>query len=160
MATPLSYPQINGCRHSWASIELKLGAQIYYCTAINYSRKRDRTMVAVNHPDPVGKTRGKNTYSCDVELLLAEFGLFKAALTAIAGGPGYGDVPFTIIVTYGESQLDTVTDTILGCTMDSTEASNSEGTDPTKRKFDCAPLKILFDGVDDLASPLVAPPGG
>lgn len=164
MATPIQYPLVNGVRHSWASIELKVGNQIYYATAVNYSRKRNRTMVRQNHPDPVGKTRGANEYSADLELLLAEFNGLQAALITQANSSGnnggYGDVFFSVVVSYTESGLDTVTDTILGCTLDSTEASNTEGTDPSKRKTDLAPLKILFAGQDDLSNPLKAPPGG
>lgn len=164
MASAIQYPLVNGTRHSWASVEAKINGQIYYITSINYSRKRSRTMVKENHPDPTGKTRGSNEYSCDVEMLLSEYNNFQQALIAAANqaglNGGYGDVFFQIVVQYAENNLDTVTDTINGCTMDSTEASNAEGTDPTKRKFECAPLKILFAGQDDLATPLKAPPGG
>ncbi len=52
----------------------------------------------------------------------------------------------------------TISDVIQGCTIDSTEADNAEGTDPTKRTFDLSPLKILFNGVDDLAVPLQGVP--
>ena len=164
MASPLSYPLVNGYRHSWASIEVKLNGQIFYATSVNYSRKRNRTIVRENHPDPVGKTIGANEYSADLEMLLAEYNALQAGLIAAANqqglNGGYGDVFFQVVVQYSENGLDTVTDTIDGCTMDSTEASNAEGTDPTKRKFELSPLKIKFGGQDDLATPLVAPPGG
>lgn len=163
MASPLQYPLVNGSRHSWASVEVKVAGQIYYATAANYSRKRNRTMVRENHPDPTGKTRGSNDYSADIEMLLAEYNLLQAALISQAQqqnlNGGYGDVFFQVVVSYSENGLDTVTDTINGCTMDSTEASNAEGTDPTKRKFELSPLKILFGGQDDLSTPLKAPTG-
>lgn len=164
MASAIQYPQGSGYRHSWASIEAKVAGKVFYITSINYSRKRNRTMVRENHPDPVAKTRGSNEYSGDCEMLLAEFNALQAELINQANqqnlNGGYGDVQFQVVVQYSENNLDTVTDTLNGCTMDSTEASNSEGTDPTKRKFDLAPLKILFGGQDDLATPLKAPPGG
>src|SRR6185312_10073383 len=151
--TPISYPLINGVRHSWASVEANVAGQIYYITSINYSRERKRTMVKVNHPDPVAKTRGENDYDADVEMLLAEFNALQAALVAQANAlglnGGYGDVPFKIVVSYTEAGLDTVTDTILGCKMDSTDASNTQRTDPTKRKFKTNPLKIIYNGIDD-----------
>jgi hypothetical protein len=164
MTTAIQYPLVNGVRHSFASIEAKIAGQIYLVTGVNYSRKRSRTMVRANHPDPVGKTQGSNEYSCDIELLLAEFNALQAALIAQANAAnlngGYGNLPFQIVVQYTENGLDTVTDTILGCTFDSTESSNAEGTDATKRKVELNPLKILFNGQDDLATPLQAPPGG
>lgn len=163
MPSTLQYPLVNGVRHSFASVEVKVAGQIFFATSVNYSRKRNRTMVKENHPDPVGKTRGSNEYSADIEMLLAEYNALQALLISQAQqqglNTGYGDVFFTVVVTYTEAGMDTVTDTISGCTMDSTEASNAEGTDPSKRKFEMSPLKILFNGVDDLSSPLQGPAG-
>lgn len=164
MTTPLNYPMVNGYRYSWVSIEVKVAGQIFYATAVNYSRKRNRAVVRANHPDPIAKTRGSNEYAADIEMLLSEFNALQATLINVANqqglNGGYGDVFFQTIVMFGETSLDTITDTINGCTMDSTESSNAEGTDASKRKFEMSPLKILFGGQDDLAVPLVAPPGG
>lgn len=151
MPSTIQYPLINGVRHSFSSVELRLAGQIFVgFKSVNYSRKRGRTTVFGNSPDPLGKTRGKNEYSGDCELYLAEWNAFQAQL-----GAGYGDVFFDVVVQYSENGFDTLTDTLRGCTMDSTDASNGEGTDPTVRKFDLGPLKILFNGVDDLETPLV-----
>lgn len=151
MPTPIQYPLVNGVRHSFASIELKLNSQIFVgFKSINYTRTRNRSLVRGNSPDPLGKTMGENEYSADCELYVAEWNLFQELL-----GPGYGDVFFQVLVTYSANGFDTIQDVINGCTMDSTEASNSQGPDPTIRKFDLKPLKILFNGIDDLATPLV-----
>ena len=164
MATPASYPLTNGYRYAWASIEVKVAGQVFYATAVNYSRKRNRSLVRVNHPDPIAKTRGSNEFSADIEMLLSEFNALQAALIQQANqqglNGGYGDVFFQVVVQYTENNLDTITDTITGCTLDSTEASNAEGTDASKRKFELNPLKVIFGGQDDAAIPLVAPPGG
>lgn len=164
MATPVTYPIVNGFRYAWSSVEIKIAGKVFYATAINYSRKRNRAMVREHHPDPVAKTRGSNEYSADIELHLSEFNAMQAALIAAANQAGlkggYGDVFFQVVVQYSETNLDTITDTIQGCTLDSTEAAGAEGTDPSKRKCDLAPLKVLFGGQDDLATPLAAPGGG
>ena len=157
--TPISYPFINGFRHQFSSVELKFqisGGQkvIVFPKSINYSRKRNRGLVRANHPDPIAKTRGENEYSADCELYLAEWLLLKRSL-----GTGYGDVFFTMMVTYGENGFDTFTDQIQACTMDGVEASMSQGSDPLVRKFDLNPLKIIFDDDDDLEFPLAAPVG-
>lgn len=150
MPPPIQYPLINGVRHSFASIGLKIqGQEFIGFKSIEYSRTRERGFVQGNHPDPLGKTRGKNTYKGSVELYLAEWNAFQKQL-----GPGYGDVFFPVTVSYSENGFDTITDLINGCTIDSTEGGGSEGTDPTTRKFDLSPLKILFDGIDDLETPL------
>lgn len=154
MVAPIQYPLVNGVRHSFASIELKLDVQIFIgFKSINYSRTRNRALVRGNHPDPIAKTRGENEYSGDVELYLAEWNLFQSQL-----GAGYGDKFFQVLVTYTENGFDTIQDVINGCTIDSLEASQGQGPDPLVRKFDLKPLKILFNGIDDLAVPLIGIP--
>lgn len=148
---------VAGVRHGFASVELKLAGSLFVgFKSINYSRKRNRAVVRGNHPDPLGKTRGENEYSADCEVYFAEWQQF---MSQVLKGPGYGDAIFTVLVTYGENGFDTVADELIGCSMDSTEASNSQGPDPTVRKFDLGPIKIKFGGVDDLTRPLVAPAG-
>ncbi|SRR5258708_6399111 len=161
--TPISYPLINGFRHQFSSVELKFqvegGQKVQiFMKSLNYSRKRNRGLVRGNHPDPVAKTRGENEYSADCELFLSEWLLLKRTLSG-SGGGGYGDVFFTAMVTYGENGFDTFTDQIQGCTMDGVESSMSQGSDPLVRKFDLAPLKIIFDDEDDLEFSLSAPVG-
>lgn len=158
MADALVYPLIRGTRHGFSSITLIFalddGKKIQmFCKSINYGRTRSRGMVRGNHPDPIAKTRGENEYKASVEIALAEYRLLVAEI-----GPGYGDKVFTTQVTYGESGFETVTDEILGCTIDDDDASNSQGPDPLMRKLDLAPLKILMGGVDDLEVPMVSPP--
>lgn len=191
MSSSILYPFINGVRHSFSSIELKLGNQIFTgFKSINYSRKRTRTMVRGNSPDPLAKTRGDNEYTADCELYLAEWNLFQAQINSGQGlisgvvgsiggvigqgagafaapltdaiglnTTGYGDQLFSIHVTYTENGFTTITDILLGCTVDSTEASQSQSADALVRKIDLGPLKILYNGIDDLLTPLIAPSG-
>lgn len=156
MAT-IVYPLVNGFRHAFASIESEIalpnGVSLIFrgYKAINYSRKRDREKVRGNHPDPIAKTRGENDYSCDVEVYLAEWNEFQAQAkkAADAAGVPYGDLVFNTKVRYGENGFDLIQDEIQGCTIDSTEASNAQGTAALTRKIDFNPLKILFNGIDD-----------
>ncbi len=157
MADALVYPLIRGKRHGFASIKATffIGAGVtveMFIKSVNYGRTRSRGLVRGNHPDPIAKTLGENEYKCSVEMPLAEYRLLVAQL-----GPGYGDVDFSLFVTYGETGFETVTDEILGCTLDDDDASNSQGPDPLMRKLDLAPLKILMGGTDDLEVPMVSP---
>lgn len=146
----IQYPLVNGVRHGFSSIELKIGGDIYIgFKSINYNRTRTRGTPRGNHPDPLGKTRGTNEYKADIEMLLAEY---NAMITKL--GNGYGDVLFPVYVTYGETNFDTITDELIGCSIDTTDASNSESPDPLYRKFELNPVKVKFAGLDDLATPL------
>jgi hypothetical protein len=149
MAGVVLYPDVNGVRHSYASIELTFGPHILIGhKSIEYSRTRERGYVYGASPDPLGKTRGKNTYKGAIELFLAEYALVTSL-------PGYGDIPFPVVVTYSTNGLDVITDILLGCTLDSNEANHTEGTDGLTRKVELNPVKILFNGVDDMLIPLV-----
>jgi hypothetical protein len=151
---PITYPLIIGSRHSFVSIEAMIGATIVTgFTSIEYDRKRTRKMVYGNNPDPLGKTRGRNAYTCKCEVYLAEWNNIRAAFGLL--GVGYGDFPFPIIVNHSELGLVTVTDVILGCTIDETTISVKEGEDATTVKFDCNPVKIRFGGDDDQLIPLI-----
>lgn len=157
MADALIYPLVRGFRHGFASITLKFqldgGKTVQmFVKSINYGRTRSRGLVRGNHPDPIAKTRGENEYKASVEMALAEYRLLIAEI-----GPGYGDKIFTVLVTYGETGFETVTDEILGCTIDDDDASNAQGPDPLMRKLDLAPLKIRMNGIDDLEVPMVSP---
>jgi hypothetical protein len=61
-------------------------------------------------------------------------------------------------VTYSENGSDLIQDVLLGCTLDTTDVANSQSPDALVRKFKLNPIKILFNGVDDSAQPLAAPP--
>lgn len=151
MATPIAVPLVNGYRFSFASITLRVkDTKIVGFKSIEYDRERSREKVRGNHPDPIGKTRGENEYNASLELYRAEFDLIRAQL-----GPGYGDVVFDVFVAYGETGFDTVTDEILGCTLDTSSGGGSQGPDALTVTCDLNPLKIRFGGEDDVEFPLV-----
>ncbi len=164
--TPLSVPLVNGVRHDWSSIELHVAGQVVIGRkSVNYSRTRTRAYVEGASPDPISKTRGRNAYKGDIELYLAEFNQLQDLLTqqaaalGAANGNGYGDVAFSVVVMYSETGFDQITDTLLGCTLDSTEVSQGVSPDALSRKFELNPIKILFGGRDDLFDPLIPPAG-
>ena len=159
MPSQIALPLINGNRHSAASVEIKVAnINIIGVKSVDYSRKRSRTQVRGFHPDPLGQTLGENEYDASIEIYLAEFNQLQAALQQLNGGKGYGNSVFDVIVTYGENGFDTITDTIRGCNIDSTEAGVSQGPEGLTRKIDLMPLKIFFNQLDDLAAPLVGLP--
>jgi hypothetical protein len=156
MSTPIPFPLLNGVRHGFSSIELKIGDQIFIgFKSINFSITRSRSQVRGNHPDPLGWTRGENEYKADCELYLAELMLLLEQL-----GDGWQDLPIAVLVTYGENGFDTNTVELTGCHLDGLDFSASQGTDALAVKVDLNPLKILVNGRNNNTVPLVPPPGG
>lgn len=159
----IPYPLVNGFRQSFVStsvrfakasiagspggIALSLALRGY--TKIKYKWKRTREMPRGNHPDPLGKTRGENEYTCEAEYLMAEANAIVQTIAQIKSG--FGDLFFDLIVTHAEQGTDTVTDSIIGCTLDSLENDSAQGAAPTKRAFEFSPLKILWNGQDNNA---------
>jgi hypothetical protein len=156
-STPIQVPLINGVVYSFAHITMQIAGLEFTggFKSIKYARKRNREMVYSNSPDPVGKTLGQNEYSASVEVY---FAWWLAVLKTIEAnlGPGYGDQSFPTYVRYANNGFDPCVDEILNCNFDTTDADNQAGTTALTRMIDLSPTKILFNGVDDLANPLVA----
>lgn len=148
---PTAYPLINGVRHSYSSIELRInGSVILGCTEINYTTKLEPSVVRAAGALPIGLTLGNADFDGDFSLLLQEFNDMIIAL-----GPGAMTIPFDIVVAYDASLgnvlsggLDVIVDTLQGCRITNIEASNSGGsTDATVRKCTIKPTMILLNGI-------------
>lgn len=153
---PVAVPLINGVGWSFGHIKLRIADMEFTggFKSIDYSRKRTREKARSNHPDPVFKTLGENDYECTAEVYVEWWRQLLLQLQNTFG-PGYGDQFFTTYVSYGNARgFAPITDTILGCTLDTTEAKNSQGPAPLTRMIDFNPMKVLYNGLEDLAVPL------
>lgn len=147
----IPYAMVSGYRHSYVSIQLRLNSRyIIGAASIEYERTRTRAVVYGTSQSPLGKTRGQNGFKCVAELYVAET---RALIQEL--GPGYGDIVFPVTVTYDEDGFGTITDTIVGCTLDSLTAGGSKGTDGLTQKMDLGPIDILFNGISDAKRPLI-----
>ncbi len=153
---PLQVPLTNGVVRSFGHVRLNIAGLDFTggFASIKRSRKRNREMVRSNSPDPTGKTLGENEYQCSAVLYYDWFMnlLFTVQQTL---GPGYGDQPFTIFIGYEGVNLVKYTDKVINCTFDSTTADDAKGVGALTREIEFNPTKILFNGIDDLADPLV-----
>ena len=124
---------------------------------VKLKRTRTREMPMSNSPDPVGKTLGENKYEASI---VAYYDWWANMLLTIQQqlGPGYGDIPFTMFVSFVGTNLVPYTDIVQNCTFDTTDASDQAGITALTREIDLNPTKIYFLGIDDLQVPLVAPP--
>lgn len=160
---PIRFPFINGVAYSFASINVTLTceqtkksvdlANVGFLS-LNYKRERDRGEPGRGgHPDPLFKVRGQNKYTASIKFYKPVSDYIK---TEVLGGGGHGDRSFSLTVQFLENGLDTKTDDIRGCTWDSDGSDNGAGTDATQIEVNMSPLKIVFDGEDDVDNPLAA----
>lgn len=156
---PVQVPLTNGAVRSFGHVRLEIAGLDFFggFTAIKRSRKRNREYARSNSVDPVGKTLGENEYQCSGDFY---FDWFMNCIQQVnnALGPGYGDQPFNIYVSYVGVNLVTYTDFIVGCTFDTTEADDQQGTKALMRNVEFNPIKIYFGGLDDAEDPLIPNP--
>lgn len=145
MATP--YPLIQGVRHSWASLEIRVAGNIILgLTELNYSPTLDPAVVIGAGSLPIGHTVGRMEYEGDFSILLEEFNALQLQL-----GPNWMTKPFDIIASYDESGsgLSTIVDTLGGCRITKVEAgASADSTDPIVRKCTIKYLSLLLNGVN------------
>src|SRR5271165_486744 len=157
--TPIQVPLTNGVVRSFGHVRLEIAGLEFTggFKSIKRSRVREREMPYSNSPDPIGKTLGENKYQCSA---VVYYDWWANLLLTVEQnlGPGYGDAPFNIYVSYVGQNLNTYTDWILNCTFDTTQADDQQGIAALTREIEFNPTKILFAGIEDLADPLVAPP--
>lgn len=172
LSDPLGYPLINGFRPSWASVEIKFNltgsgaAPNYAIQSVDYKATRERKATYGTNVNPLGKTRGKITYTAKVKMLLAEWNNLIAQLGQLdpTGNQGYGDVFFSLHISWTDPQPNILTgignlveDILIGCTLDSAEQSSSEGPDDIVVESELTPLLILRNGLPMSSQPLGAP---
>ncbi len=145
----MDYPLVNGARHEWSSIEVKIkGATTIGIKEMSYNDKLEPSKVYGLHAQPLGRTRGVYTAEASITLLLDEANTLIQAL-----GDGFKEVVFDITCAYSEGGA-TITDEIIGCRVKGLDQSLSQGADGAARKFDLDVMYIIWNGKDSLAAPL------
>jgi hypothetical protein len=161
----INYPLINGFRPSWASAEFKFNltgsgaAPNYSMQSADYKLTRTRKKTRGTNVNPLGKTRGSIDYTCKIKMLLAEWNALAGQLAGLdpTGNNGYGDVFFTLHISWADPASVIIEDVILGCTLDTAEQSSSEGDDDIVVESELNPLLILRNGLPMSQQPLGAP---
>lgn len=153
----LKYPDINGHRYSFASIEIDYaGLKIAGFKSINYSCSLEPGEMRGSSPIVLGRTRGNFSTDASCEMYRLEFDNLKERL-AIIGAPfiqGFMEVSFPIIVTYAEvSALNVTVDVLEGVRIKKCDFSNSQGNDASTVKLDLSLMNVVLNGVRPVSQP-------
>ena len=147
----ISYPLTDGADFSFASVEFNANGQTFTAVdEITFGRKRNRDMNRGVHPDPLSKTTGENEYEASATVKVAEFVLWRSQL-----GQGYGDIFFSATVILNSPALGTTETVLVGCSLDEETWNMKSGPAGIPVKINLRPLKIIGDGFDDCAVPLL-----
>ena|SRR5690348_3993599 len=157
MALPfaLSYPLVNGVRHSWASVAITAGGLPFGgVTEINYAPKLDAQYVRGAGPNPIATTTGLASMTADMTMLEEEFKLLMQTLGSpglIGGGAGFMTSFFDIEVTksnegYILGGMSTIIDTLQCRITEVSAAMQASSGDALVRKMTLLPITMRLNG--------------
>jgi len=145
----MNYPDINGHRYQWASVEGSFGKNITRAIkSITYGDELSVGVVRGNSVKKQGRTRGIQDPSASVVFYKAEFDALVAEL-----GDGFGEKPFDVKLSYADTGQPTQTDTIVGARMTKYEVSGEEGEDAIEVDCDLDPMDVLIGGKSIASQP-------
>ena len=141
---------INEVEYSWADMRVKIrGREIVGFKGIKYDDKITREKVYGARRWAIARTRGKvEIDDCSITMFESEFRALIAEL-----GQGWGDVPFEIIVQYGNAGMPTHTDVLESCLLGGGGGGGEEGTSAFEREVPFSCMRIRRDGLY-IASPV------
>lgn len=149
MALPILYPDVNGVRTSYASIELAvLGLRLKGVKAINYKDGVEIGKVRGTSANNIGRTRGTNDPEGDIEIYQEEWDNLLPLLTT-GGLIGYSELATPVTVIYAEvtSPQKTRMDILEGVRFHSADRANAEGSDALTVKLSMDIMKIRWHGL-------------
>jgi hypothetical protein len=142
-----TYPIINGHAYSFASVEIWFGLlplpQIAF-KSINYGAKLDPGEIRGTDPHVLGYTRGTHSADGDCEVYRQAWEILKSTLGA--GGLGYGEVLFTIVVQYFEVGSPVVRDRLMNIRLTESRQNNQQGNDGTTTKLTMKMMDVDENG--------------
>lgn len=145
MATPL-VPLINGRRHAWSSIEVKiLGKILTGITEISYKNTIDSADVYGAGREKLDETDGDLKPEASMTLLSEDY--YALLDTLAPNKEGAFDERFTVVVSYQPRPGDKIiTDTILGARIKEGDHSHSRGTEALSVTVPLGVMRILENG--------------
>jgi hypothetical protein len=147
---PILYPQINGIRYDFSTIEANLDGQIFNgIREVTYRHELTPGELSGTRAQLIGRTRGKYRPEGSLTFYKLEYQDF---IRRLAARGGYMEVSFDVVVNYQPSptSADIVTDVLKGCRIKNAENSHSEGEEALIVKADLHIMYILESGLTPL----------
>lgn len=138
----LNYPDINGHRYQWASVETTFGKNITKAVkSITYGDELTVGEVRGNAVKKMGRTRGVQKPTAKCTFYKAEFDQLVKDL-----GDGFGEKVFDIKLAYADTGQPTQSDTIVGVRLVKYEVKGEEGEAAIEVDCDLDPMDVLVGG--------------
>lgn len=132
---------VNGREYDWESVTVNLpSGAVVTLSEIKYGDNRAVEMIYGKGAKPLSYGRGKYEATCSIKVLPSEFETIKRLLADNAAGTVYDHNPFDIVVSYGNADNETITDTIPLCLLEKLDKGMAEGDTSMPIEL---PLKVL-----------------
>jgi hypothetical protein len=144
-----SYPEYNGNRFSWASIQIRFNGKRYIgVKSLKCSQELEPEMVYGTSAQPIGRTQGDLKPDASLEMYTAEADALIDDL-----GDGYMEKEFDIHVAFQEGAKIS-TRVLKKCRLKKVDESHSRGTDALTTTFDLSVMWIERNGKKPLKNML------
>jgi hypothetical protein len=143
---PPIYPDVNGNRTAYCSIELGINGNITKgVKSINYKEMLEIPKMRGTSAKPQGRGRGTVDFEGDIEFYQADWNALLFLLSR-GGTIGFSELGHLISVTHAEaiSPGDTVVDRLVSARLHSPEVALSEGGDLTTVKVTLSIMDIIW----------------
>lgn len=135
-------PLLNGHEYSFASLEVMVNNIVVVgLKSISYAPKKDVGKVYGTLPQKIGRTRGKEDPTCELDLYSIEWEVIRQSLGD--NGQGYMEKPCNIMVTRQEPGRPVIQDYLVSCQVTNVANSGSDGTDALVVKVTFDVMRIL-----------------
>lgn len=144
-----TYPDVNGHRTSYCSIELGVAGQLPIAgvKSINYREMPEVGKIRGTNVKPMGRTRGQVDFEGDIEFYQREWRNLMPVLSQL-GLFGFSEVSYPVTVVYAEeaSPLDIVIDELIGVRFMGPENAHAEGPDALVVKLTLNIMDLIHNG--------------
>lgn len=149
---PRSYPNVRGMRMSFSSVKVSMDNQapLIACKDISYDDTLSGVKVKGTNPYPLGRTRGDYEANGSIEIYREEFNDFMNTISPLQG---FKESSFDIVVQYSENGTDVITDTLVGCRIESNPSKASQSADPLTIAVKLSVMHILWGNRHSIAKP-------
>lgn len=143
-----NYPDINGIRYDFSSIEFGIGpitVPVLGIQAIDYKYSLKPGAVKGTSPAKLGRTRGAYESDCTITPYKGEEELILGAVEAFGStlGLAFMETPFDIQVVYSDYLQPPITDHIVGCRIMEVTQSHKSGQEGLISKIALDTMYIL-----------------
>lgn len=143
-----SYPETRSFKYSQSGTELRLGRKLFTSFKVTHNQAIEEGILGGAAPEPLGRTRGMlqagegQLETEDVE----EAQALLDHLAELAGGDGFSDVMFNILIRYTSPSKPGIERELVSCRVLDVEEDPGDGVEGIQTSFPISFMYRTFNG--------------